>query len=85
MSLAIETHHLTKTYRSRGGKPVNVVDDLDLAVETGEIYGFLGPNGAGKTTTIKILLGIIHATSGEAKVLGEVAGNVNAHKLSARS
>ena len=80
MSLAIETHHLTKTYKSRGGKPVNVVDDLDLAVETGEIYGFLGPNGAGKTTTIKILLGIIHATSGDARVLGEPAGNVHAHK-----
>ena len=80
MSLAIETHHLTKTYKSRRGKPVNVVDDLDLAVETGEIYGFLGPNGAGKTTTIKILLGIIHATSGDAKVLGEVPGNVNAHR-----
>ncbi|HXH61464.1 MAG TPA: ABC transporter ATP-binding protein [Fimbriimonadaceae bacterium] len=54
--------------------------DLDLRVERGEIYGFLGPNGAGKTTTIKILLGIIHATHGEAKVLDKYAGDIEAHK-----
>lgn len=80
MSLAIETKNLTKSYKSRGGKMVKVVDDLDLAVERGEIYGFLGPNGAGKTTTIKILLGIIHATSGEAFVLDKQAGDIQAHK-----
>ncbi len=80
MSLVIETKKLTKTYKSRGGKGVNVVEDLDMAVERGEIYGFLGPNGAGKTTTIKILLGIIHATSGEAFVLEKQAGDIQAHK-----
>lgn len=80
MSLAIETKQLTKTYKSRGGRAVNVVDKLDLQVEKGEIFGFLGPNGAGKTTTIKILLGIISATSGEAKVLDKQAGDINAHK-----
>ncbi len=79
MSLAISTQNLTKTYKSRSGS-INVVSDLNIEVEEGEIYGFLGPNGAGKTTTIKILLGIIYATSGEAKVLGEDAGNMEAHK-----
>lgn len=80
MSLAIETKKLTKAYKTRGGNSVRVVDDLDLAVEPGEIFGFLGPNGAGKTTTIKILLGIIHATSGEANVLGALPGDIQAHK-----
>lgn len=79
MSLAIHTQNLTKTYKSRAGS-INVVNNLDLEVEEGEIFGFLGPNGAGKTTTIKILLGIIYATSGDAKVLGEDAGSIEAHK-----
>ena len=79
MSLAIQTKNLTKTYKSRSGS-LNVVDNLDLEVEEGEIFGFLGPNGAGKTTTIKILLGIIYATSGDAQVLGEEAGSIEAHK-----
>lgn len=79
MALAIHTKNLTKTYKSRSGS-VNVVDNLNLEVEEGEIFGFLGPNGAGKTTTIKILLGVIYPTSGEATVLGEEAGNMEAHK-----
>jgi ABC-2 type transport system ATP-binding protein len=80
LSLAIETKQLTKAYKSRGGKMTKVVDSLDMQVSKGEIYGFLGPNGAGKTTTIKILLGIIHATSGEAFVLDRQAGDIEAHK-----
>jgi ABC-2 type transport system ATP-binding protein len=80
LSLAIETKNLTKAYKSRGGKLTKVVDSLDMQVSKGEIYGFLGPNGAGKTTTIKILLGIIHATSGEAYVLDKQAGDIEAHK-----
>jgi ABC-2 type transport system ATP-binding protein len=80
LSLAIETKQLTKAYKSRGGKMTKVVDSLDMQVSKGEIYGFLGPNGAGKTTTIKILLGIIHATSGEASVLDRQAGDIEAHK-----
>lgn len=79
MSLAIHTTNLTKTYKSRSGS-ISVVKDLNLEVEEGEIFAFLGPNGAGKTTTIKILLGIIYATSGTAKVLGEDAGSIEAHK-----
>ncbi len=46
------------------------VDDIDLGVPYGSVYGFLGPNGSGKTTTIRMLLGLVHATSGEIKVLG---------------
>ena len=80
MSLAIVTKNLTKTYSIGGGKSRDVVDNLNLEVKTGEIFGFLGPNGAGKTTTIKILLGIIRATSGEAYVLDKVAGDVEAHR-----
>ena len=62
----IECHALTKRYRGRA-----VVEDLDLAIEAGEIFGFLGPNGAGKTTTIRMLLGLCRPTSGSARLLGE--------------
>jgi len=65
MAPAIETDRLTKWYgRSRG------VLDVDLVVESGQIFGFLGPNGAGKSTTIRLLLDLIRPTSGNAKVLG---------------
>lgn len=80
MSLAIETKNLVKTYKTRGGKELNVVNNIDLQVEPGEIFGFLGPNGAGKTTTIKILLGIIYQTSGVANVLGRQAGDIQTHR-----
>jgi ABC-2 type transport system ATP-binding protein len=80
LSLAIETSQLTKTYKGKDGRPLHVVKDLDLQVEPGEIYGFLGPNGAGKTTTIKILLGIIYQSSGQARVLGCEPTDTEAHK-----
>lgn len=80
MGAAIETKNLTKTYRTRSG-PVNVVDNLNLVVEEGEIYGFLGPNGAGKTTTIKMLLSIIYPTSGEAYVLDKEVGDMDVHRV----
>jgi ABC-2 type transport system ATP-binding protein len=65
LSIAIETHQLTKRYgRDRG------IEDLDLRVESGEIFGFLGPNGAGKSTTIRTLLDFQRATSGSAEILG---------------
>ena len=65
MHPAIETHHLTKHYGD--GTAVN---DLSLHVGRGEIYAFLGLNGAGKTTTIRMLLGMVRPTSGEARLLG---------------
>ena len=65
MNVAIETNNLVKQYGD-----VTAVDDLSLRVERGEIYAFLGLNGAGKTTTIRLLLGMVRPTSGEARVLG---------------
>jgi ABC-2 type transport system ATP-binding protein len=62
---AIETEQLTKFYGSHRG-----VEDVTIAVEQGEIFGFLGPNGAGKTTTIRTLLDLLHATSGSARIFG---------------
>lgn len=65
MSTVIETHNLAKHYRD-----LVAVNDLNLRVEQGEIFGFLGPNGAGKTTTILMLLGLTEPTSGQASVCG---------------
>jgi ABC-2 type transport system ATP-binding protein len=62
---AIETVELSKVYRGRAA-----VDGLSLRVEPGEVFGFLGPNGAGKSTTVKMLLGLVRPTGGEARVLG---------------
>ncbi|MCO5296508.1 MAG: ABC transporter ATP-binding protein [Fimbriimonadaceae bacterium] len=81
MAAAIVTKQLTKSYKSRSAGVVNVVDHLDLVVEEGEIFGFLGPNGAGKTTTIKMLLGIIYPTSGEAYVLDKEIGDMDVHRV----
>jgi ABC-2 type transport system ATP-binding protein len=62
----IEVSHLTKFYgKSRG------IVDVSFSVEQGEIFGFIGPNGAGKSTTIRLLLSLIHPTSGSAKVFGK--------------
>ena len=62
---AIEVTGVVKTFGS-----VRALDGLDLIVRTGEVHGFLGPNGSGKSTTIRILLGLMRADSGEARVLG---------------
>jgi ABC-2 type transport system ATP-binding protein len=65
MTEAIRTEALVKTFgRTRA------LDGLDLSVHTGEVHGFLGPNGAGKTTTIRILLGLMRADGGTARLLG---------------
>ncbi len=61
----IQTNGLTRHYGS-----VRAVEDLNLSVPAGSVFGFLGPNGAGKTTTIRLLLGIVDATRGAARVLG---------------
>ena len=61
----IRIKNLTKYYGKNRG-----VIDLNLKVNKGEIFGFLGPNGAGKTTTIRLLLNLIHANRGQAKVFG---------------
>ncbi len=65
-SAAIETLNLTKKFGS-----LTAVDNIDLSINKGEIFGFLGPNGAGKTTTIKLLTGLLKPTSGTAKIMGK--------------
>jgi ABC-type multidrug transport system ATPase subunit len=62
----IRTHGLTKKFRS-----VTAVDSVDLEVREGDVYGFLGANGSGKTTTVRMILGLILATSGTVELLGE--------------
>ncbi len=62
----IRTRALTKRYGE-----LRAVDAVDLAVAEGDVYGFLGANGSGKTTTVRMLLGLVLPTSGEAEVLGE--------------
>jgi ABC-type multidrug transport system ATPase subunit len=62
----IVTHGLTKSFGS-----FLAVDGVDLDVREGDRYGFLGPNGSGKTTVIRMLLGLVYATSGEIRILGE--------------
>ncbi len=66
----VETRNLSKRYGS-----ITAVQDLNLSVRRGEVYGFLGPNGAGKTTTLRMLLGLIRPSSGKASVMGEEPGS----------
>ncbi len=61
----IETEHLVKRYGDK-----TAVDDMNLQIRGGEIFGFLGPNGAGKTTTIKMLVGLLQPTSGRVHIAG---------------
>jgi len=62
---AISVSGLVKTFG-----PTRALDGLDLEVRTGEVHGFLGPNGAGKTTTLRVLLGLLRADAGTARLLG---------------
>jgi ABC-2 type transport system ATP-binding protein len=64
-SIVIETHNLSKIY-----KEAQALKDLNLTVKQNSIFGFLGPNGAGKSTTIKLLLGLIKPSQGQASVFG---------------
>jgi ABC-2 type transport system ATP-binding protein len=63
--LVIQTHKLTRDFEA-----VRAVDCLDIKVEKGKVFGFLGPNGSGKTTTIRLLLGLLEPTAGQAEILG---------------
>jgi ABC-2 type transport system ATP-binding protein len=65
--VVLSTRGLTKRFGDNAA-----VDRLDLEVRKGEVFGFLGPNGAGKTTTLRMILGLIYATSGEVEVLGHL-------------
>jgi len=74
----VKTQNLTKVYRDFWGRrKKTALNALNLDIRRGEIFGLLGPNGSGKTTTIKLLLGLLFPTSGDAFVFGESALTVN--------
>lgn len=76
LNFAIRINSLTKRF---GG--IIAVDDLSLTVAPGEVFGFLGPNGAGKSTTVRVLLGLLRPSSGNAEIFGVPAGDVRrAHR-----
>src|SRR4051794_28656740 len=62
---AVEVRQLRKEYGS-----LVAVNDIDLTIKTGDVYGYLGPNGAGKTTSLRMMLGLIRPTSGSVRVFG---------------
>jgi ABC-2 type transport system ATP-binding protein len=77
-SVIVETRKLTKTYRDFWGRQKKrALNALNLQINKGEIFGLLGPNGSGKTTTIKLLLGLLFPSDGEALVFGEPAVRVS--------
>ena len=69
----IELHGLSKTYRLGFlmNRKVRALDGLDMTIAPGQVYGLLGPNGAGKSTTIKIVMNLVQATSGTARLFGK--------------
>jgi len=76
-NVMIETRNLSKVYKDFWGREkARALSALDLKINKGEVFGLLGPNGSGKTTTIKLLLGLLFPTSGEAEVLGKRATDV---------
>ncbi len=87
-NVALHTSGRTKHYGA-----VAVVDQLDLAIPAGTIFGFLGPNGAGKTTAIRMLLGLVRPTAGSATIFGAdcqrdraaIAAQVGAHSSDLRA
>ncbi|MEK7415861.1 MAG: ABC transporter ATP-binding protein [Planctomycetota bacterium] len=73
----VRTVGLRKVYADFWGRPrVTALEGLDLEIQRGEVFGLLGPNGSGKTTTIKLLLGLIRASKGDAFVLGRDPGDL---------
>lgn len=75
--VVIETRNLSKVYRDFWGRQkVRALKALDLQVHRGEIFGLLGPNGSGKSTTIKLILGLLFPSSGQALVFGKDASDV---------
>jgi len=80
--LAIQTRQLTKIYPGFWkSQQVAALAELNLAVDRSQIFGLLGPNGSGKTTTIKLLLGLINPTAGDALVMGKPAGDQDTRRV----
>ena len=72
MTPPVEARRLTRRYGT-----LTAVDDLDLRVDAGEVYGFLGPNGAGRTTTPRMLLGLVRPSSGVVRLFGRPPGRLD--------
>lgn len=77
---AIEINKLSKIYKGKHGGKVAALTNLELSLEQGEVFGFLGPNGAGKSTTIKLLMGLIKPTSGNATINSIPISSTHARK-----
>ena len=69
-TFAVETENLTKIYAPRSGPTIKALDNINLKVRRGSVFGLLGPNGAGKSTLINMLAGLAIKTSGVAKIWG---------------
>lgn len=80
MVFPIEIDALSKVYRGKKGLQVEALRNLSFSMPAGEIFGFLGPNGAGKSTTIKILMGLIAPTGGNARLFGTSVMRHNARR-----
>ncbi len=79
--LAVSVEGLTKVFRTPFRKQsIIAVRDLNLRVETGEVYGLLGPNGSGKSTTLKMILGIVSPTKGRTQIFGSDSSEVATHE-----
>jgi ABC-type multidrug transport system ATPase subunit len=78
LETVLSTHHLTKHF----GK-IKAVNDLNLEVKRGQVFGMLGPNGSGKTTTLGMLMGVVNATSGDFKWFGETVSPAIRRKIGA--
>lgn len=82
-AIVVDVSTLEKRYSGwslLGRKPIDALRGVDLTASGGEVFGLLGPNGAGKTTLIKILLGVVKPTSGNARLFGEPVGSVDARR-----
>ena len=78
---AVFTEHLSKVYKDFWGRDkVRALEDLNLTIERGEVFGLLGPNGSGKSTTIKLLLGLIFPSKGRAEILGQPVGSTDINR-----
>lgn len=76
----VDMRGLSKTYRLMMGKEVNALSDLTLDIRKGETFAIVGPNGSGKTTTMKILLGMLFPTAGDAKIFDQAPGDHEAQR-----
>jgi ABC-2 type transport system ATP-binding protein len=77
---AVEIKDIYKTFLGKKVTRVDALKGVSLTIEKGEVFGFLGPNGAGKTTTIKILIGLIKPSSGQASIMGHDSGSYRSRK-----